>query len=443
MTAERTVDLALPTGLPLSQVLPQLLRYAAPSTGGDGAPTSWTLSKLGGQQVPLSQTLTDAAVLDGDVLELRPQGTESRPVMVDDVRDAVEDRVDAAGGIWTNRTTGSFTVLVGCLLLGLLAVVVVLAGMFTTAQWPTQIDSLSTAVSAVVTLVFATWWAAQHTGELVAQVAAAVAMAWGGMLGLFVAHAVETDYWLTITICALAAAVVAGASRALTEVTTGHLAFGAVLLISAVVMLLAETGDLGQRVGPRLLPVLALLSIGAIPRVSLSVGGLSSADYRVRNVGVLDLASLQARYRMSNAILGGMVTAISVVIVWFGTGLTLSTSSWDRYLALGLAAGMVLRSRAFSRTQHMLPLRVAGLALVSLALVRCTIDRADLAPWLGVAVAGALLAGIGLASIQLSEIPAARVKRTLNVAESLVLIVILVLMFGSFTVYAQFEGMFG
>jgi type VII secretion integral membrane protein EccD len=445
VTQERTVDLALPTALPLAEVMPQLMRYAAPGNGvgTGGGPTSWTLARMGGTHLSLAQTLADAGVRDGDILELRPEGQGPRPVLVEDVRDAVEDSVDAAGGTWTTRTTSSFVVLAGSIVLLALAALIALAGLSTSADWPTDLNSPATGGTAVVVMGFATWWASRTARDGDAQAAAVAAMAWGAMLALAVADLADADPWVTATACVAAAAVVAGVTRLVTPVTTGHVAFAAVLLVVTVAMLVAQTWDRTQDIAPRVAPVLTLLAVGAIPRVSLSVGGLASADYRVRNVGVLELPVLQARYRASNAILVGSLAAIAVVVTWFGGVLALATDPWDRALSLALAAGLVLRSRAFSRTQHMAPLRAAGLLLVLVGLGRLAVDEPELLPWLGVVLAASVLAGIGLASIEMSEISRARVKRTLNIVEFLTLIVILVLLFGALTVYAQFEGIFG
>lgn len=442
VSADRTVDIALPTGLPLGEILPQLMKYAGPESPNP-APTNWTLARLGGAHLPLAQTLAEAAVLDGDVLELRPEGEAARPLMVDDVRDAVEDSVDATGGTWSTRTTGSFVVLAGSLLLALLALVVVTANLLSAAMWPLDVDSIPSSTAAVAVLTFATWWSTHRAREVDAQVAAAVAMVWAAMVSLALCHRLEAGHWVTIAVCAAAAAAIAGVTRLLTPATTGHAAFGCVVLVVAAAMLVAETWEVSERVAPRVIPVLALLAIGAIPRISLSVGGLASADYRVRNIGVLDLVSLQARYRVSNAVLVGSLAAIGLVVAWFGTGLALSGETWDRALSGALAAGLMLRSRVFSRTQHIAPLRIAGIALVAVALFRLTADEPDLMPWLGLIIAAATLAGIGLSSADPSEISRARVKRTLNTVEFLVLVVILVLLCGAIAVYAQFEGIFG
>lgn len=440
VTTERTVDLALPAALPMAEILPQLLRYVAPSSP-DANPATWVLSRLGGTPLSLTQTLAEAAVTDGDVLELGPEAQTVRAVAVDDVRDAVEDSVDSAGGSWTTRTTASFTVLTGSATLVLLAVLDVV-GLFVLVGDPGGLASIPTAAASIVVLVAATWWASLRARRIDAQLAAIAAMVWGVMLGLAVCWREDATAAVTLAACAAGAALVACATRALTAVTTGHVAFAGVLLLAAAVALVAQVDDVAARSVPRLLPVLALLAVGAIPRVSLSVGGLASADYRVRNVGVLDLDSLQARYRTSNAVLIGSLAGIAFLVAWFGTALALAGDTWDRSLAVALAVAVALRSRAFSRTPHMVALRLAGVWLAVLSLGRLALDDTGARPWLGSMIAGALAVGLALTALDLSEIPRARVKRSLNVLELLTMVVVLVLLFGSLAVYAEFKGIF-
>lgn len=441
VTAERSVDLALPAALPVADVLPQLLRYVAPAASADN-PTTWVLSRLGGTAIPLGQTLAEAAVLDGDVLELGPEGQTVRPILVDDVRDAVEDSVDSAGGTWTPRTTVSFSVLTGSivlLLLALLGVVAAAGG----AAWARDLASTQTSAVLAVVLVGATWWASVRARPVDTAVAAAAAMTWGAALGLALCRQGDVPAPVTVAACAALAALVAAVTRALTAATTGHVAFAFVVLLAAALGTTAQIDPAAARVSLRLLPVLAVIAVGAIPRVSLSVGGLASADYRVRNVGLLDLETLQRRYRTSNAILVGSLAGIALVVAWYGTALALAGDTWDRSLAGCLALAIALRSRAFSRTPHMLALRLSGVWLAVLSVSRLVLDQAALRPWLGALLGGALAVALALTALDLSEIPRARVKRTLNALEFLTLVVMLVLLFGALTVYADFKGIFG
>ncbi|MFC5676452.1 type VII secretion integral membrane protein EccD [Aeromicrobium endophyticum] len=441
VTAERTIDLALPSALPLSDVLPQVMRYAAPDTA-PGSPTSWTLAPLGGATLALSQTLSDAGVLDGDVLELRAQQDDVRPATVEDVRDTVEDSVDASGGVWSTLTTRSYTVLLGSVLLAVLGI----------GSWlTTRLDGSGALAGAgdpapagivVAALLFATWWAATLARVLDAQVAAATAMVWAAVLGSAIGDRAEVDTWEVLAFAVVAVAVTAGVARLLTPAATAHLAAAAVLLVVGLAHAVVDATSAPVEQATRILPVLALLTVGTIPLISLSVGGVASADYRVRHVGRLDLTALQARYRASNAVLIGSLVGIALVVVWGGIALDLRDDPWDRTLAVSLAVAATLRSRLFSRTPHMLPLRTAGLVVVAFVASRFTIEHADAAPWLAVVVAAAMLAAIGLTSAPMSDITRARVKRLLNILEFLVVVDLLVVLCGAIGIYERIGGIF-
>lgn len=440
VTADRTIDLALPNALPLADVLPQVMRYAAPD-GQEGSPTSWTLAPLGGASLSLSQTLGDAGVLDGDVLELRAQADDVRPVAVEDVRDTVEDSVDASGGVWSTLTTRSFTVLLGSIVLTVFGAVSWVAEALGGGRLA-DLDTPATTLVSTAVLLFVTWWAARFARVVDAQTATAGAMVWAALFGSVVGRRAELDGWEVLALAVAAVAVVAGVARLLTPAATGHLAVAAVLLVAGLANAVVGWTDIPGDQFRRILPVVVLLVVGSIPLVSLSVGGLASADYRVRHVGRLDLVALRARYRASNAVLVGSLVGIALVIAWGGIALDLAGSSWDRTLALTLAAAAILRSRLFSRTPHMLPLRVAGIVIIVFAMARFAVDEELASSWLVVAVAIILLAAVALSSLQISDITRARVKRWLNIVEFLVVVDLLVVLVGSLGVYNKIGGIF-
>jgi type VII secretion integral membrane protein EccD len=441
VTADRTVDLALPSALPLADVLPAVMRFASPEHRDTG-PTSWTLARVGSAALPLSQTLAEAGVLDGDVLELRARQEDVRPALVEDVRDAVEDSVDAAGGVWTTRTTGSFTVVAGASLLGGLALAVLGSAFMALPGWVAEVGDPAAAAAATAALLGATWWAGQFARSLDAGLAAVAAMLWGGVLGRSLLEDVAATEATRLLAAVVALALVSAVAVLLTRAAVGHAATAAFLLVAATSQ--AVVGWLELPVGDavRAVPVVALLSVGVLPRVSLSVGGLASADYRVRHVGRLDLTTLRQRYRASNAPLVGALVGVALVVTWCGVLLDARGDDWDRTLALTLAVAALLRSRLFSRTQHMLPLRVAGLVILGFALVRFAVDDEALLPWLGAVGAAVMLAGLALASLSMSEITRARVKRTLNIVEFLVIVDLLVVLAGALGVYGALGGIF-
>ena len=441
VTTDRTIDLALPNALPLADVLPQVMRYAAPDNT-DGSPTSWTLAHLGGASLSLSQTLGDAGVLDGDILELRAQTDDVRPVAVEDVRDTVEDSVDASGGVWSTLTTRSFTVVLGVSVLTALGLLSWVADHLDDGGRLAEVNTPAATLITTAVLLFVTWWASRFARVVDAQAAAAGAMVWAALAGSVLGDRADVDSWEVLAFGVVSVAVVAGAARLLTPAATGHLAVAAVVLVAGLSYAVVGWSDIPIDQYRRILPVAVLMVVGAIPLVSLSVGGLASADYRVRHVGRLDLAALRARYRASNAVLIGSLVGIALVIAWGGIALDLAGSSWDRTLALTLAAAAILRSRLFSRTPHMLPLRIAGIGVLVFAMARFAVEEESTTPWLVAAVALILLAAVALSTLQMSDITRARVKRWLNVVEFLVVVDLLVVLFGALGVYEQMGGIF-
>ncbi|MEX0428605.1 type VII secretion integral membrane protein EccD [Nocardioides sp. DS6] len=439
VSSERAIDLALPSALPIADVMAQVMRYADPS---GSAAVTWTLGRLGGPSLPLTHTLEEAGVLDGDVLELRTADEDVSPARVEDVRDAVEDSVDAAGGVWATPTTRSFAVLAGSGGLAAAGAVAWLSGRLGLSGTLAGLDSVGSAAAATVVLLLATWWASRFARDLDAQVAAGVGLAWAALAGLAAGREADLSRGATLITAAVLVAVVAGVARLLTPAATGHAAFGAVMLAAGVVQGACDTTAAAADQASRSLPVAAVLAVGIVPRVSLAVGGLASADYRVRHVGRLDQATLRARYRASNALLVGSVLALALTAVWGAVDLLHDARPWDRTLALAVAAALVLRSRVFSRTQHMVALRVGGAVVVAYAAARLASEHTETAGWI-VAVAAVVVAlGLGLASLPMSDISRARVKRTLNAVEFVVVVVTVVLLLGAAGVYNMLGGLF-
>ena len=68
----RATDMALPTTVPLRELLPAVRRMAAPSDDDAGTPTAMSLAPIGGAPFSLDATLDTVGVVDGDLLALQP-----------------------------------------------------------------------------------------------------------------------------------------------------------------------------------------------------------------------------------------------------------------------------------------------------------------------------------------------------------------------------------
>lgn len=444
----RTVDLALPSGLPLADVVPQVLRYCVPADGIE-RPESWALARLGGPVLGLGHSLGESGVVDGDVLELRRSGSDVRPAVVEDVRDAVEDSVDAAGGVWTSATTLTYALAGGAVLLGLLALgeLLPLGGpgegpLEDAVRPPDDGARLVASTVALAVLLGACALAARAVPTWVGQTCAAVAMVWGLLTGSALAETLDaTDDRLLLM--AGGVALAAAAARALHPATTGHVAAAAALVLAAVAVRTVQGFDVSVLQVLRAAPVLALLVVGALPRVSLSVGGLASADYRVRAAGRLSAAALGARYRESNGLLvGGLVAAAALVLVGGGVLAVLRPGVWDPWLVVMIGVVAVLRSRVFSRVVHVLPLRVAGTLVLLVAAVAEGARYDAVAPWVATLVPLAVLALGAVSTIRMTDVPRARLKRVLDWTEFVAVVVMMVMVAGALGLFAEIRSTF-
>lgn len=427
----RRVDLALPSALPLSEVMPQLLGYCAPDSPPD-KPAGWALVRLGGGALSLSSTLADAGVTDGDVLELRTSYETVHPAYVEDVRDVLEDRMDEAARQWQPATTVSFALAAGSAALALATVL--------PQVWaPRHAGALVTAVLVAALLVLAGWWAGRAGFWRVTHVVVAVAALWGAVAG-----------WLAATypqwpVAAAAGSALAGGllvtavSRALTPVATAHLAALSLLGAAGIGIGISELAGADPFSGVRVAAVGAVLLVGVLPRVSLTVGGLASADYRVRNHGLLTGADLAHRIEQSNALLYGSLIGASLIGAASGSLLATTGSVWDRLFGTALGVALVLRSRVFSRVPQILPLRVAGLLVLAVQAVFAAQEVPGLLPWL-VPIGAALAAGaVVISAVPLSDVARARVKQLLNRAELVVVVAMLGLAAAALGLYEWVE----
>ena len=89
----RLTEMALPSELPLREILPAVQRIVLPPSGDDGAsapdPVRLSLAPVGGAPYSLDATLDTVGVVDGDLLALHAVPTgPAAPRIVEDIADA-------------------------------------------------------------------------------------------------------------------------------------------------------------------------------------------------------------------------------------------------------------------------------------------------------------------------------------------------------------------
>jgi len=424
---ERWADLALPGTVPVATLMPRIIEVCAPDEERT-EPAAWSLTTVDGAPVHPDEPLESAGVYDGDVLLLDRRTAPSRPSHVDDVRGAVEDRVDETARIWNPTTTLSFGLLVASIgpliLLGLMMWLRPSAGHL-------GIASVGTMFTVAVMLL-----AARRPLPAVAHVLFAAACVWGAVTAVLAANLVTSANPLVMAAFALSGALlVAVIGWALHETGLAYISGLGIVAVAASVLVVV--GIFTEPVqGVRSMGIALALCVGALPRVAMVMGGLSGLDYEVGRSGQVPTERFEDTYGNTDRLLMGIVLGASVsggaVTVLLAV---LAQGPPDLLLGGLLSILLVLRSRLFDRIRHVLPLRLAGVLGVGATGVAVVGEYPFMGPWLPLIV---LLAGIvlGVLSwVRLTDVPRASLRRLLNWTEILVII-------GMSAVFAWAMGLF-
>lgn len=406
---ERWADLSLPGSVPVATLMPRIMEVCAPGEENT-EPASWSLSTVDGGPVHLDEPLDSAGVYDGDVLLLNRSTASARQAYVDDVRGAVEDRVDESAWIWNSRTTLSF---------GLLIATIAPLLMLFLIQWlrPSTGDLAVAGLGTLFTIAVM-WLAAQRPLPAIAHVLFATACVWGGLTAVLAADLLVAPSPLVLAAVALSGALlVAIVGWALHETGLPYIAGLAVLVL--VCGVLVTVGIFVEPVqGVRSMGIALALCVGVLPRVGMVMGGLSGLDYEVSRSGQVATEQFEETYSNSDRLLMGIVIgagasggAVTVLLAYMATGLP------DLLLGALLSLLLVLRSRLFDRIRHVLPLRLAGVLGLGATGVATIGQYGFLAPWLpALTLLVGMLLGI-LSWVKLNDVPRASFRRTLNWTE--------------------------
>ncbi|WP_243597554.1 type VII secretion integral membrane protein EccD [Thermobifida halotolerans] len=408
---ERWADLALPSGVPVASLIPQVLRVCSPETEGT-EPARWALTTVDGAIVTPEETLSGAGVLDGDVLLLRRDLRRERPARIDDVRGAVEDRVDETARIWRPRTTFTF----GVLLAAIGPLLVLTAMLFVR---PSMVN-LAVAPAGMLFSLGGMWVACRRSMWVSAHALLVTAGAWGALSAALPVPVVAEDPAPAVVavFACVGLLVVAVWGWRINPLALPYLS-GLALITVAVGTACAVSlfTDVTQAV--RGLALLLAVCVGVLPRIALAMGGLSNLDYEVRHSGSTGTERFEESLRDSDllllgAVIGAAVAAAATVplLAYAGDGLP------DLVVAALVGLLLIMRSRFFDRVSHVLPLRLGGVLSLAVVGVAAVTDRLPvLLPWLsGIA----LVAGVAVAAISwidLPDVPRASLRRLLNGVE--------------------------
>lgn len=366
------VDLALPSDVPLAELLPALVRYAGdeildPSRARDG----WVLTRLGNRVLDTSRTPAQLEVRDGELLYLRPRTPDAPDLVFDDVVDAVATATQERPGRWTVATTRWFGVVFGLTALVGGALGLLFAG-------PPQLPAGAAGIGLAVVLLVVAVVLARAVGDSRTGVAfALLAIGYAGVGGLLVfggdrpldqlaAPHVLVGAALVLVFTALAAVGVADEI----PVFLGAGVCALALLLGSLLALLTGTGAAGAAAA---LVTVVFAAVPALPMLAYRMAGLpipsvpSDPEELKRDAETVDASVLPLAER-GDGLLTGMLGALAVIgavaaILNVGAG----------YPGIGLAGlvGVLLlaRARYFLGQRQRLPLLVAGAVALGAASV--------------------------------------------------------------------------
>ncbi|MEV0564429.1 type VII secretion integral membrane protein EccD [Dactylosporangium sp. NPDC050588] len=386
---QRRVDVALPDGVPLAELLPELLQHAGVGLADDGERHGgWLLRRGDGTALSTTTGLAGQEVRDGAVLHLVPARSSWPDPEFDDVVDAIAAGARRQGVAWSPAATraaaltaagaGLAVVLVATvrgdlpLVAAAAALVLVLTGTVASRAYG---DALTGAVVAASGLPFAAAFGWLSAPPL-ADAAGRALLACTALLVISLLAGVGVAHLLRLFVAAATAALL-GAGGAFLAVQLRPAAAAAVVL-AVVVAGVAGTPLLAIRLGKLPMPVVALPG-----DLTATGAGLGTPPDRDR---------VFAAVARTDEMLTGMLLGSALVA---GVAAAVLTHSRDvSGLVLVAVAGMalVLRARMFVTVRHRVPLLAAGgCALVVLA--QSAPPGAVLTSLIGAAALGTALVG--------------------------------------------------
>ncbi|MGN9774567.1 type VII secretion integral membrane protein EccD [Micromonospora sp. H33] len=399
IVAPRTrMDLALPSDVPLADLLPTLLRYAGEDLADEGVRHGgWSLARLGGPPLDGGRTAAQLGIRDGEILYFNPRAAATPEIVFDDVVDAVATATNQRPGAWQAGTTRAFAVLFAAAALGGGALAALFSG---PPQLPGALAALLVTVALLVGAAVLSRAAADSaTGSALALAGLGYA-AVGGLLLLAgdrtLSELAAPHVLLAATAVVLGAAVAALAVGDRLPVFFGAVAGGAATAVGALLCLAFGIGPAAAAA------VVAAVAFGAVPALPMVAYRLARLPVPSIPTGPEDLKTdsesvdgrrvLQLSER-ADEFLTGLVWTVSLLVLGAELVLALDGRLPAVLLCLVLALLSLLRARPFLGRAQRTPVLFAGTAGLGLAAAAAFADGSTTLR-LGLILGGLLLAAV-------------------------------------------------
>jgi type VII secretion integral membrane protein EccD len=393
----RLTEMALPSELPLREILPAVQRIVLPA-GENGAapdPVRLSLAPVGGAPFSLDATLDAVGVADGDLLALQAvPGGPSAPQIVEDIADAAVIFSDARQRPWGpgHIARGAMLALIGLILTGTGFAV---AQRISTGQWlglaVVAGIAVITVVAALSTRGHAPVLSAALSVTVLIPVAAALALAVPGGFGppSVVLAAAGVTAWALISMAGSPDA------RGIAMFTAVSVAGVGVLLAAGA----ASVWDLSATVLGCALVLIGLLVTAQAPQLSAMWARFplpvipAPGDPTPSALPVSVLADLPRRVRASQSHQTGVIAAGVLLGVTGSLALVAASSAspWGWYVVVAAALGAALRARIWDSAPCKAWLLGHSYLLTVALLVTFTVEGRHQAAWWALAALAVLV----------------------------------------------------
>lgn len=373
IVAPRTrMDLALPSDVPLADLLPTLLRYAGEDLADQGVTHGgWTLARLGGQPLDGGRTAAELGVRDGEVLYFNPRNAATPEVVFDDVVDAVATATNRRSGGWELNTTRRFSVLFGAAALLGGAAVTLLSG-------PPQLASALVALVVAVALLVGAAVLARAVGDSsTGSALALVSLAYAGVGGLLLLAGDRglSELGTPHVLLAATALLVFGAMAALAVGDHAPLFLGATVVAAALGLaaVVSLAFGVGAGASAALLATVAFAILPALPMTAYRLARLpipsipTGPEDLKADDETFDSRQLLTLSDRADQFLTGLLWTVSVIVLGGVLVLALDDRLPALLLCTVLALLFLLRARPMRSRAQRVPVLVVGSVALALA----------------------------------------------------------------------------
>ncbi|MFK3981399.1 type VII secretion integral membrane protein EccD [Micromonospora sp. NPDC050397] len=366
IVAPRTrMDLALPSDVPLADLLPTLLRYAGEDLADEGVRHGgWSLARLGGQPLDGGHTASQLGIRDGEVLYFNPRNAAAPEVVFDDVVDAVATATNRRAGGWQVATTRKFSVLFASAALVGGAAVVLLAGP------PNLVGALVALVVAIGLLVTATVLSRAAGDSGTGSVLATVGLVYATVGGLLLLAGDRTLGQLSTphVLLAATALVVFGAASAVAVGDRAPVFFGATTIGAAIGFgaALAMVFGMSAAASAAVLATVAFATLPALPMAAYRLARLpipsipTGPDDLKTDSETFDSRQVLNLSERADQFLTSLLWTVSLVVLGGEVILAVDGRLAAVLLCAVLALLSMLRARPFLGRAQRTPVLAAG-----------------------------------------------------------------------------------